>query len=422
MTRLVVTPGERGLVLPVALIVLLLLGALAIALVTLAGLEPAIARNLADATRARVLAEAGLERARTLLVATVPWTDLLAETGEALLLDATPLPGLGADEGTHTVRVRNDWQTADTALTGLAPDVGGRATDTNDHVLVASTGRAGRARRTVLAVARHLPLPVPPGAVGLTGEAPALALGGDRVEIDGRDHDADGGPGSCPPAWSVAVAGPEAEAAVEAAVPAALASRLRGRAQDGTLAAEGPNTIAADPGLDAAAIARFVEAVRRQADVVLDARGGTVAMSSIGPGCATEAPGDDCWGTAERPRVVLVMGPASGDAAAVLELTGRNAGQGVLVVDGGAARVTGDFHWRGLIIVTGRGAGLELAGGGEQTVIGGVVIDRPSDGVATGNGLVAGDARLLRSCAALARASRAPRLVTLQGWHEVPLY
>lgn len=423
MTHRLAPRPERGLVLPVALIALLVLGALAVALVTLGGLEPAIARNLADATRARLLAEAGLERARGLLVATVDWTDLLTSEGDdAVLVDVTPLPGLGAHEGTHVVRVRNDWQAADTAFTGLAPDVGGRTADTNHHVVVASTGRAGRARRTVLVVAQRLPLPVPPAAVALTGPGPGLALGGDRVEIDGRDHDADGSPGSCQPAWSIALTDPGAEPVVEAAVPPALASRLRGRAQDATIAAEGPNTIAPDAGLGPAVIARFVEAVRRQADVVLDAGQGPVAMTAVGHGCELDPPGDHCWGTPERPRVVHVRGPAPGDGVPVLDLSGRTEGHGVLVIESGAARVAGDFHWRGLVIVTGRGAGLEFAGGGTQTVLGGVVIDQPLDGDATGPGLVAGHARLLRSCAAIDQASRARRLVTLRGWREVPLY
>ena len=424
MSRYRARRAEAGVVLPVALIVLLLLGALALALVTLAGLEPAVARNLADATRARLLAEAGLERARGALIATVDWTDLLAggAAEEAVLIDATPLPGLGAHEGTHTVRVRNDWQTADTALTGLVPDPGGRAADTNDHVLVVSTGQAGRARRTVLAVARRLPLPSPPAAVALTGLEAALALTDDGVEIDGRDHAADGSPGACAPAWAVAVEHPEAEAAVEAAVPAALASRLRGRAQDDGLAAEGPNTIAADGALAPAALAAFVEAVRRQRDVVIDARGGAVAVTDVGRGCGLEPRGDDCWGTPERPKVVYVAGPAPGDAVPVLEISGRGEGYGVLVIEHGAARVAGDFRWRGLVIVTGRGAGLEFAGGGAQTVLGGVVIDRTPAGGEAGPGFAPGPARVLRSCEALDQAQRARRLVTLQGWQEVPLY
>lgn len=414
--------GEPGLVLPAALIAMLLLGVLALALATLAGLEPAIARNLADATRARLAAEAGLERARALLVATVDWTDLLGEGDDTVLLDASALPGLDAHDGTHTVRIRNDWRAADSALTGLPPDAGGRATDTNQHVVVASTGRTGRARRTVLAVARRLPLPVPAAAVALTGSGPGLALGGDRAAIDGSDHALDGRPGGCALAWAIAVTHPEAEAAVEAAVPAALAARLRGRAQDPALPAEGSNTIAPDTALEPAAVARFVEAVRRQADVALDASRGGVAMADVGRGCHHDPPGDDCWGTPERPSVVHVAGPAPGETVPLLEISGRSAGHGVLVIENGAARVTGDFRWHGLVIVTGRGAGLEFSGDGDQAVLGGVLIDQPAAGDEAGQGLVLGHAHLLRSCEAIDQARRARRLVTLQGWHEVPLY
>ena len=407
---------DAGLALPVALLVLLLIGALALALVTLAGLEPAVARNLADATRARLLAEAGLERARGALVATTRWTDLLGPEDETLLLAATPMPGRDAREGTHTVRIRNDWRAADTMLTGQAPDAGGRERDTNDHLLVAATGSANRARRTVLAVARRLSLPTAPAAVAVTGVVPGLRFTGEGPDVDGHDHAADGSPGACPPAWAVAVADAAGETGVESAVPPALFPRLRGRPQDDAVAGEGPNTIAPEPALDASAVAGFIESVRSRADVIVDARDAPLA-TRVGTGCELDPPGDGCWGTAGRPRVVHVTGPSS-DPGVVVEIAGPAEGHGVLVVEHAVARITGDFRWRGLIVVTGPGAGLELTGEGAQTVLGGVVIDRTG----AGPGLVAGGARLLRSCETLEQAARARRLVTLSGWHEVPLY
>lgn len=410
---------QSGVIVPVALVASLLLALLAVALATLAGLEPAIARNLVDATRARLLAEAGLEQARAVLAAVPDWTDLLAggATDDAVPLDTPPLPGLATDERPAAVRVRNDWRASDSALTGVGPDSGGRAADTNQHLVVLSTGQARRARRTVLAVARRVPLPVPPGAVAFTGPATTLAPPGAAVEIDGRDHALDGRSGACAPAWSIAVADAAAESAVEAAVPAAVASRLRGRAQDAGLADEGANTVAPDPGLDAAAIARFVAAARRHADVLVDARAGATTTREIGRACGGDVPGADCWGTPDRPRVVHVVGPSPDPTRPLLDVTGE--GHGVLVIEDGAARITGDFRWHGLVIVTGRGAGLQFASGGAQIVLGGVVVDQ-QDG--DGPGLVAGDARLLRSCAAIAGAARARSLTTLWGWQEVPLY
>jgi hypothetical protein len=203
---------------------------------------------------------------------------------------------------------------------------------------------------------------------------------------------------------------------VESGVRPALAPRLRGRPQDAAVAGEGPNTIAPEPALDAGAVARFVEAVRSQADVIVDARD-VPLVTGVGAGCELDPPGDGCWGTGDRPRIVRVAGPSSA-VGAMVEIAGPVRGHGVLVVEHAVARVTGEFRWQGLIVVSGAGAGLELTGAGDQTVLGGIVIDATG----AGPGLVAGPARLLRSCEALEGAARARGLVSLSGWHEVPLY
>lgn len=145
-----------------SLSVLLGVTSMALALLTISALEPQISRNLADTARARGLAEAGVEVAysqlggpdaaaqATLLAgadARNPWV--------ALSEPAAPAGGRG---GTYSVRVRNDLEATDRALTGLpgGPEAGETADrDGNGVLIVQATGAFSRARVTIEAVLRR---------------------------------------------------------------------------------------------------------------------------------------------------------------------------------------------------------------------------------------------------------------------------
>jgi Tfp pilus assembly protein PilX len=115
---------ERGIALVLGLLVLLTLSALALASLAVSALEPQIARNLHDASRARWLAEAGIELGYGLLAAADDgtWRALLAtSTAEAPWvvlpsLDGAALPGLTPAEGTYTVSLRKDPRGVDGAI------------------------------------------------------------------------------------------------------------------------------------------------------------------------------------------------------------------------------------------------------------------------------------------------------------------
>src|SRR5213596_3889197 len=107
---------ERGVALILGLVVLMTLSALALAFLAVSALEPRISRNLHDASRARWLAEAGIELGYGLLAAADDgtWRALLAtSTAEAPWvvlpsLHGAALPGLTPAEGTYTVSLRKD--------------------------------------------------------------------------------------------------------------------------------------------------------------------------------------------------------------------------------------------------------------------------------------------------------------------------
>src|SRR5437660_11523131 len=79
---------ERGIALILGLVVLMTLGALALAFLAVSALEPRISRNLHDTSRARWLDEAGIELGYGLLAATAAddgaWSaQLTAADGDA---------------------------------------------------------------------------------------------------------------------------------------------------------------------------------------------------------------------------------------------------------------------------------------------------------------------------------------------------
>src|SRR5438046_8397878 len=111
---------ERGVALILGLVVLMTLSALALAFLAVSALEPRISRNLHDASRARWLAEAGIELGYGLLAATAdgdgawsafmtastadaPWVDLPS-------LERAVLPGLTPTEGTRSEEHTSELQ------------------------------------------------------------------------------------------------------------------------------------------------------------------------------------------------------------------------------------------------------------------------------------------------------------------------
>ena len=126
--------NEKGVALPLALFVLLSLTGLLLAFVSMAGMEPQISRNLNDTSRARYVAEAGMEWAYDQLAsapATGPtsWNGLLGAPSNGVMATNMFLPGLAVTFGTFSVTMRNDSQNGDSALTGLPACNAGGASD-----------------------------------------------------------------------------------------------------------------------------------------------------------------------------------------------------------------------------------------------------------------------------------------------------
>ncbi|MBI4560959.1 MAG: hypothetical protein HY724_02860, partial [Candidatus Rokubacteria bacterium] len=364
----------QGIALPLVLMALLLLSTLALALLSLSTFESQVSKNLAAAEQARFVAEAGIEWAFNTLHASLDWDSFLVGSDPArgaILVADSAIPGQSASQGTYTVRVRNDSLAGDQLVTGVPPDRGGPADDTNSLLVITSVGRVGGASRALQAVLERIDLPPVPAALALPGNTAALNVSG-SFEIDGNDWASDGGPGSCAPVFGIAVSSvlpASAPGANEAAVEAALAvhppARVQGKKQDGDGPVFGANTIAPDAALTASRVDSFVGAARK-ADIVLEAAGpGGLSLSEIGAGCASDWRSAACWGTVERPKVVYVKGTSDhAGAAPVLEISGSAQGHGVLIVEDAELWIRGDFLWRGIIVVTGHRVAMGFSGGG----------------------------------------------------------
>ncbi len=159
---------ERGVALPLAMILLMILTMLTITFMSLGAVEPQISANLSDGARARQLAESGIEWAMSTQIGNADFNSsaLLGGTmtsgGQCgtgntcrVLASSQTMPGLTSTQGTFGVTLRNDisTNTGDQALigTGNTRD-SSTSVDANGFVVLSSTGSFNGASRTITAV------------------------------------------------------------------------------------------------------------------------------------------------------------------------------------------------------------------------------------------------------------------------------
>jgi Tfp pilus assembly protein PilX len=421
--------NERGIVLPVTLMILLLLTSLAVGLAALSQLEPLIARNVVDGTRARFVAEAGVEVAFNTLASTPDWNTLLApaDAHGVVLANASPMPGLAGGYGVYTVRLRNDTLAADTAITGVAQDASGDTSDGNGRVIVRSAGQVGTARRIVQVMVRRTLLPPFPAALAFPGNEAQSSFTGNSFEVDGNDWNMDGTPGSCAPVYGISVSttlgsSPGAnEAVVQNALSSSQKDNVKGKRQVSTRAGEGDNTIAPEPVLTPSFIQSFVNSAKAAADITLESKHPDgLSFNNIGSSCASDVNSATCWGTAESPKIVYIKGdPDPTSHFNALRMAGDTEGHGILIVEDGDVRISGNFRWNGPIIVTGMWVGVGFLGGGHQAVYGSVISNETANDPGFYEGVVTGNSKIRYSCEALAAASRSRKLVNMASWQEI---
>jgi Tfp pilus assembly protein PilX len=429
-----VVQDERGIAVVLSLIALLTLTALVLAFLGVSAFEPQISRNLADGTKARYLAEAGLETALDTLISNINgnWNTYLTgatctagTTGVVFGTANTALPGLTSASGSYTIAIRNDCQANDGMLTGVATDSTG-TTDSNGRVILASTGTFGSATRTVTAVATRvgnlLSTSSPyqfNAALSFPGYESDTSFSGTSFTADGRNHDINGnlttgtnmlGISVGPENQFVPTGGPvvQRETPIRSSLTDSQKSDVLGLNETNpSTTTTGDNTIAPAM-LTSAAVTDFVDIVKAYADITISSNSASpVAMSNIGSTCGSSPSSTSCWGTMAAPKIVYVKGVTDPSSPSnTLNVSGTSTGAGILIVENGDFTINGNFDWTGPIIVTGGYVGVGLTGGGTQKITGGLVSNETATNEAPGfrGGVLTGSAAIKYSRAAMDNA------------------
>jgi hypothetical protein len=408
--------------------VLLCLTGLVLAYLSVGSLEPQISRNLSDASRARYLAESGIERGYNVLVNTADgsnsWSGLLggATTASPWVamagLTNASLSGV-TNGGTFSVTVRNDNGAADASLTGLTgttnPTMDASPTlDSNKVVLMRSTGTFNGMTKTIEVVVRRVALPPFPGAVNIPGWQSDTYVNTSAIDIDGRDY---GCSSNCDSStnWSVNSANPlkygmatqtgtqsnngnTFEQNVENALDTS-AKRLAVKGKNQTNPTgpytSGLNTVAADSSLNPSIMDAFVDLVASNpATTVLQSTmacpmvftGSTSGLSNtptLTNGCGLNTTVN--LGSRTDPRLVFFRGDADTTSGFTgLRLNNGIKGAGILVIQDGDMKNYGNLEWDGLVIVTGQYTSMAFMDSSNTTIRGAAVAYESRPGEAAG--------------------------------------
>src|SRR3972149_114115 len=324
---------QRGVAFPLALFALVMLTGLLLVFLTMGGMETSVAANLDDVTRARYVAESGLEWAfdQLVLAAALPtgWNTVLS-TNSGQKATGMPLPSLGPTSGSFSVTVRNDNLPNDNLLTGQAVDPGNATNDTNRVVILTALGTYNGATRQLQQVVSHPDLTLP-GGVNLPGLGTNTSFSGNAFTISGNDTTLDDSAGAgiagiCPATvWGIGVSDIPTETVVQVSLSNQQKNNVTGKPQNPGPGI-GDNTITPD---------------------------------------ATLPPAQACY---------------------AMSISGTSTGAGILILEDGDLNVTGNFRWEGLIIVTGQYVGLRYGGGGNQTMYGGMIVKESARGDSGGGG------------------------------------
>jgi hypothetical protein len=417
--------NERGMVLPLTLIVMVVLSSLTLALVSLAAFEPLISRNLADGTQARFAAEAGIEAAFDVLASTPSWNTLLANasgSGVVTLFSGRPIGTLGPGRGVYTVALRNDTLPGDPAITGVTPVDTAPTIDANGAVILTSTGQAGGATRNLRVAVKRVPslLDVLPAALAFPGNDAQTWFSGNAFTIDGRGWKMDGSglDAGCASVFGISVSSvlPQGnpggnEAVVEASLSPQQKDNVTGKKQNPGLPQDwGDNTVAPDAVLTPEFVKKYIDAAKQAADVTLESFQATNGLTFT----------NVRWGTPSNPQIVYVKGEADPTSRfTALQISGNSEGYGILIVEDGDLKISGNFSWHGPIIVTGQWVGVGFLGGGNQVVYGAIISNETATDPGFYEGVMTGNATLRYSCEALRQAGILRKLTSVANWKDL---
>ena len=416
--------NERGIALILAILVLLCLTGLVVAYLSVSAIEPQISRNLADASRSRYLAEAGIERGFNVLVASTDWTSLVttASAGSPWVavagLTNTAISGATAG-GTFSVTVRNDNGGSDTPLTGLTGSTNptmdnSPSVDSNGVLIMRSSGTFNGMTKTIEVVIRRTSLPPFPGAVNIPGRQSDTLVNSAAIDFDGRDYACASIGSACDTAsnWNTTAnpmkygmaAQPGTQTNLGVAFDTnvknglntpAKQSAVKGKSQTTGAYTTGTDTVAADASLNPTVMDKFVDLVASNPSTTIlqstmgcpmvftGAASGLTNTPTLTNGCGTNTTVN--LGSRQDPKLVFFRGDIDTSSAFVgLSLNNGIKGAGILVIQDGDMRNYGTLEWDGLVIVTGNYTSMALWDRSSTTIRGAAVAYEANAGEASG--------------------------------------
>jgi Tfp pilus assembly protein PilX len=431
---------ERGVALPLAMILLMVLTMLTLTFMSLGSVEPQISRNLSDGARARQLAESGIEWGfnqlggkpfddATLLGSGLTSGGVDCGTGVTckVLVSGQAMPGLTSASGTFTVTLRNDLSSLNTdqALIGSGNTLDtSTSVDNNKIVILKSTGTFNGASRTVTAVVQRGNLPINaavnlPGGQGdtFTNAPPCSGC----YSIDGRDWkdvDTSSPTGAAALKYGMTAATAAIETIAQNGFDTAAKRAYVQGLNDGEGFSEGAgigrNTIADDATLTPALITKFMQNLASNPSTQIlnstmacqyGASGSPhdkpegIRMQSTGtPNVVTVT--NNCvgadqinqtvnLGTATAPTMLYVRGEYDPDSLfRGLAVDGSNpiTGYGILVVEDSdlAFFQSGQFRWNGIVLLTGRNNSSAFLGSSNTEIRGALITNETNAGELSG--------------------------------------
>jgi hypothetical protein len=422
--------NERGTALALALIILVVMTALAAGLLAMGGVESRISASQSAGSRARLLAESGIEYA-LLILADKNFSTTLA-AGFTLIPDTClPVPVMPCDLalGKFNVTIRNDITAGDALLTGVAEDnttipAGTATLDRNGVLILTSTGIADGATRVIVAAVQR-------GVLNLNAAVTLPGVQADTTtdsrcpnpncpnphpfrnySIDGRDWtraDTITPTGVTAAKLGIATAiGTESitEAGFDDANGAQRGWKqdiLQGKNESAAGLAIGNNTINGDNTLTPAILAKFManlaanpatQIITSNSACQFGAAGGDhnkpegIHMASTAtPGVVTVK--NTCSGAAKidktinlgsptSPQMIYFKGefdPSSNFVGVGVDGTQDIRGYGLLVVEDADLNFfqTGNFRWDGIVLVTGRNVAVAFKGDSSTEIRGALI-------------------------------------------------
>ncbi len=327
--------NEKGAVFPIGLIFLAIIAILGTTAVIITTTDLKIGTNYKLSKQAFYVAEAGLQHAANALKAG-------ASNGfDDELATEIILNNISMGNGNYTVKVTDN------------NDDGNLFSDSDNKVIITSTGTVNNASKTIEAIYFYQKVDVD-GAIGIYGDNPTVELSG-ASEIDGRDY-------NIPPDFNCSGSGCTA-----------------------TLAGGAP----AETGIYAEEAITPVGLITDEmdnnqnvwGDPPIDEDGGGVGSvsywqnfaSSLTPDLTVDSAvestiTESIFGSRGSPQITLI----TDSAGAGTHLSGTIDGAGILIVNGDL-QITGTFHFEGLVIVI-AGGDLVVTGTGRSIIYGSVVL------------------------------------------------